>query len=96
MDDKDLNNGFTGGFGDDVAQSTSAFPLSTGIGSDADESLSGQMFLFDPSNTTFVSSAAAEPTVKLLGNTPLNPPADIVVLLMCYSSYPQCNTHGTK
>jgi hypothetical protein len=40
--------------GDDVAQSSSAFPISTGIGSDADESLSGQMFLFSPSSTTFV------------------------------------------
>ena len=40
--------------GDDVAQSTSAFPISTGIGSDNDESLSGQMFLFSPSSTTFV------------------------------------------
>ena len=40
--------------GDDVAQSTSAFPISTGIGSDSDESLSGFLHLFDPSNTTFV------------------------------------------
>ena len=42
--------------GDDVAQSSSAFPISTGIGSDADESLSGQMFLFFPSSTTFVKN----------------------------------------
>tara|TARA_A100000171_G_C2045260_1_gene102458 strand:- start:40 stop:657 length:618 start_codon:yes stop_codon:yes gene_type:complete len=40
--------------GDDVAQSSSAFPISTGIGSDNDECFSGQMFLFSPSNTTFV------------------------------------------
>jgi hypothetical protein len=40
--------------GDDVAQSTSAFPISTGVGSDSDEGLSGYLHLFDPSNTTFV------------------------------------------
>ena len=40
--------------GDDVAQSTSAFPLSTGIGSDNDECLSGFLHLFEPSSTTFV------------------------------------------
>jgi len=40
--------------GDDVAQSTSAFPISTGIGSDNDESLSGFLHLFEPSSTTFV------------------------------------------
>ena len=41
--------------GDDVAQSTSAFPLSTGIGSDNDECLSGFLHLFEPSNSTFVT-----------------------------------------
>jgi len=40
--------------GDDVAQSTSAFPISTGIGSDNDESLSGFLHLFEPSSSTFV------------------------------------------
>jgi hypothetical protein len=40
--------------GDDVAQSTSAFPISTGIGSDNDECLSGFLHLFEPSSTTFV------------------------------------------
>ena len=41
--------------GDDVAQSSSAFPLSTGIGSDDDESLSGFLHLFEPSNSTLVT-----------------------------------------
>lgn len=40
--------------GDDVAQSTSAFPISTGIGSDNDECLGGFLHLFEPSSTTFV------------------------------------------
>ena len=40
--------------GDDVAQSTSAFPISTGIGSDNDECLGGFLHLFEPSNSTFV------------------------------------------
>jgi len=40
--------------GDDVAQSTSAFPISTGIGSDNDECLSGFLHLFEPSSSTFV------------------------------------------
>ena len=40
--------------GDDVAQSTSAFPISTGIGSDNDECLGGFLHLFEPSSNTFV------------------------------------------
>jgi len=40
--------------GDDVAQSTSAFPISTNIGNDNDESLSGFLYLFEPSSSTFV------------------------------------------
>jgi len=40
--------------GDDVAQSTSAFPISTGIGSDNDECLSGFLHLFEPSSSVFV------------------------------------------
>jgi hypothetical protein len=40
--------------GDDVAQSSSAFPISTGIGSDNDECLSGFLHLFEPSSSTFV------------------------------------------
>ena len=40
--------------GDDAAQSTSAINISTGVGSDADECLSGYLHLFEPSSTTFV------------------------------------------
>jgi hypothetical protein len=40
--------------GDDVAQSSSAFTISTGIGSDNDECLSGFLYLFEPSSSTFV------------------------------------------
>ena len=40
--------------GDDVAQSSSAFPISTGIGSDNDECLGGFLHLFEPSSSTFV------------------------------------------
>jgi hypothetical protein len=40
--------------GDDAAQSTSAINISTGVGSDADESVSGYLHLFKPSSTTFV------------------------------------------
>jgi hypothetical protein len=40
--------------GDDVAQSSGAFPISTGIGSDNDECLSGFLHLFEPSSSTFV------------------------------------------
>jgi len=39
--------------GDHVALSTSAFPISTGIGSDNDECLSGFLHLFEPSSSTF-------------------------------------------
>ena len=38
----------------DAAQQTTAIPLSGQIYTDADSSLSGEMFLFNPSSTTFV------------------------------------------
>jgi hypothetical protein len=38
----------------DLAQSTAAQPLTKNIGSGADESLAGELFLFNPSNTTYV------------------------------------------
>jgi hypothetical protein len=40
--------------GDDFAQSTANIRISTGIGSDNDECLSGFLHLFEPSSTTFV------------------------------------------
>jgi len=40
--------------GSDLAQSTSAQPLGIGLGTDNDQNLSGEMFLYSPSSTTFV------------------------------------------
>tara|TARA_B100001939_G_C16772468_1_gene543276 strand:- start:63 stop:689 length:627 start_codon:yes stop_codon:yes gene_type:complete len=40
--------------GSDLAQSTSAQPLGIGLGTDNDQSLSGELMFFDPSNTVFV------------------------------------------
>jgi hypothetical protein len=40
--------------GNDVAQSSSAFALSTNMGNDNDKSLSGFLYLFSPSSTTYV------------------------------------------
>jgi len=54
VDESGNNNTVRYEDGDDVAQSTSAFPISTGIGSDNDESLSGFLHLFEPSSSTFV------------------------------------------
>ena len=38
----------------DLAQSTSFQPLSNNVGNDNDQSASGELFLFNPSSTTFV------------------------------------------
>jgi len=38
----------------DLAQGTGFQPLSHGAGSDTDQSISGELFLFNPSSTTFV------------------------------------------
>ena len=40
--------------GEDQAQATGFQPINAGIGSDADESASGELFLFNPSSSTFV------------------------------------------
>ena len=40
--------------GDDLAQSTSAITLTSASGNAADQSISGELFLFNPSNTTYV------------------------------------------
>jgi len=42
------------GEGADLAQSTSYLTIATNIGNGSDEGISGEMFLFSPSNTTFV------------------------------------------
>ncbi len=46
--------------GDDLAQGTGYQRLNTGVGNGADESVSGTMFLFSPSNTTFVKHFLSE------------------------------------
>jgi len=38
----------------DQAQGTGSQVMSDGVGNDADESLAGEMYLFNPSNTTYV------------------------------------------
>jgi hypothetical protein len=40
--------------GSDLAQSTSSQPLGIGLGTDNDQSLSGELMFFNPSNTVFV------------------------------------------
>ena len=39
----------------DQAQGTAAQILSSSVGNDADQSVSGELFLFNPSNTTYVT-----------------------------------------
>ena len=51
--DESDGTGFKYGTGDDIAQGTGAQRTAL-VGSDNDESLSGTLQLFDPSNTTFV------------------------------------------
>ena len=46
--------------GDDLAQGTGYQRLNTGVGGGGDESVSGTMFLFSPSNTTFVKHFISE------------------------------------
>ena len=51
-DDSAQNVGYQTAY--DLAQSTAAQPLTKNIGSGADESLSGELYLFAPSSTTYV------------------------------------------
>ena len=44
----------------DLAQGTGQIPVSTSVGNGNDESCSGYLHLFDPSNTTFVKHFVAE------------------------------------
>jgi hypothetical protein len=50
----DSDSGLGYSTGDDIAQGTGYQDLSTGTGSDNDQGFSGELFLFDPSSTTFV------------------------------------------
>jgi len=46
--------------GDDLAQGTGYQRLNTGVGGGGDESVSGTMFLFSPSSTTFIKHFMSE------------------------------------
>jgi len=50
----DSDTALTYAGGSDLAQSTSPQPLAIGLGTDNDQNLSGEMFLYSPSSTTFV------------------------------------------
>ena len=53
--------------GGDLAQSTSAANLDRFVGSDADQHICGELFLFDPSSTTFVKHFMAR-SITIEGN----------------------------
>jgi len=55
-DHNESGGGYSVGYqaGSDQVQGTAFQPLNTTIGSAADESISGELFLFNPSNTTYV------------------------------------------
>ena len=48
------NTGLAYRTGDDVAQGTGAAKIARGTGNEADESIAGELYLFNPSNTTYV------------------------------------------
>jgi len=56
--------------GDDLAQSTGDQTLGDNLGDDADASLSGYMFLFNPSSTVFVKHFIAQTTFMEQDSTP--------------------------
>ena len=53
-DEGDSATNLTYDTGEDVAQGTGVQNLANGLGGDADQSLSGEMWLFSPSSTTYV------------------------------------------
>jgi hypothetical protein len=55
--------------GDDLAQSTSYQGLTGSVGNDNDQSCSGELFLFSPSNTTFVKHFITNVQNALGGNS---------------------------
>ena len=56
--------------GDDLAQSTGDQTLGDNLGDDADASLSGYMYLFNPSSTTFIKHFIAQTTFMEQDSTP--------------------------
>jgi hypothetical protein len=63
--DTDTNFNYTTDF--DAAQSTSFIPIAYNIGNGGDESLAGEFYLFNPSNTTYVKHFYAR-TISLKSN----------------------------
>ena len=55
-------------YDNDIAQGTGVAKLNVGMGGDADQSLSGEMWLFNPSSTTFVKHFIARSNVYEGGN----------------------------
>ena len=55
--------------GDDLAQSTSYQGLTGSVGNDNDQSCSGELFLFSPSNTTFIKHFITNVQNALGGNS---------------------------
>lgn len=61
-------SGFAYDTGDDLAQSTNYQTIASAIGNDNDQNASGYLFLFSPSNTTFVKHFIARSNVSNLSN----------------------------
>ena len=67
-DEADTTTTLTYRSGDDLAQSTSYQRLLHGIGNEADESGSGTLIIYDPSNTTFVKHFISRTSNYMSGN----------------------------
>ena len=58
--------------GADLAQSTSGFNITEGTGNDNDQSSSGELFLFSPSDTTFVKHFLGRSNTIIAANGTIN------------------------
>ena len=67
-DEGDTTTTLTYRSGDDLAQSTSYQRLLHGIGNESDESGSGTLIIYDPSNTTFVKHFISRTSNYMSGN----------------------------
>ena len=66
-DDEDASIGYIASW--DLAQSTAGQPVTAGIGSGSDESASGTLWLFNPSNTTYVKHFYSRTTAYYAGDS---------------------------
>ena len=69
-DEADSGTGVGYNTGQDLAQSTGDQTLGDNLGDDADASLSGYMYLFNPSSTTFIKHFIAQTTFMEQDSTP--------------------------